>query len=67
MAGKAIIQIVKIVSVSNGDVPPKPFRLIETFLTSEGLRTRLCSGCFETIEWADKAREQLQNVIDGIE
>lgn len=56
-----MVQVMKLVAP---EVPPKPYRLVETFLTSEGLRTRICSGTFETLEEADAKRAELQAVID---
>lgn len=56
-----LVQVMKLVAP---EVPPKPYRLVETYLTSEGLRTRICSGIFETWEEADERRAELQSVID---
>lgn len=39
---------------------PRPYRIIETHLTSEGPRTRVCSGAFSTEEDAQIWLEQLQ-------
>lgn len=38
----------------------KPYRLIETYPTSEGMRSRICSGTFETEEAANERRVQLE-------
>lgn len=56
-----LVQVMKLVEP---EVPPKPYRLVETYLTSEGLRTRICSGIFETWEEADAKRAELQAMID---
>lgn len=55
------IQILKVVS---HDVP-RPYRLIETYPTSEGMRTRVCSGCFATIGEAEVQREALERTVKG--
>lgn len=36
--------------------PPtnRPYRVIETYLTSDGYRSRICNGVFETQEEAEK-------------
>lgn len=39
---------------------PRPYRIIETYMTSEGPRTRVCSGAFSTQEDAQIWLEQLQ-------
>lgn len=38
--------------------PPsnKPYRLMETFYTSDGVRTRICDGTFKTLEEANTDR-----------
>lgn len=56
-----IIQVMKIVS---HDVP-KPYLLVETYLTSEGMRTRVCSGCFATMGEAEFQRDTLEKVVAG--
>ena len=56
-----LVQVMKLVAP---EVPPKPYRLLETYLTSEGLRTRICSGTFSTWEEADAKRAELQALID---
>lgn len=56
MAGKGILQIAKLVSPD----APRPYRIIETYVTSEGLRSRICSGAFSTLEDAEIWREQLE-------
>jgi hypothetical protein len=38
---------------------PKPYRLIETYPTMEGMRTRVCSGSFTTYEAANDWRATL--------
>jgi hypothetical protein len=57
MAKTSFIQVMKIVAPE--DVL-RPYRLIETFVTSEGMRTRLCSGAFDTFEQADGHRKELE-------
>jgi hypothetical protein len=43
-----------------GQLSSRPYRIIETYLTSEGPRTRVCSGAFSTQEDAQIWLEQLQ-------
>lgn len=62
MTNFSIIQIMKIVAP---EVPPRPYRLVETFVTSEGMRTRICSGAFETIGEAEFQRETLEKIVAG--
>lgn len=38
----------------------KPYRLIETYTVSEGIRTRVCSGSFATIDDAQTAKADLE-------
>lgn len=40
---------------------PRPYRVIETYLTSEGPRSRICSGVFTTQEGAQAWLEKLQS------
>ena len=54
------INIVKIVAPEG---VPKPYRLIETFATSEGLRTRVCSGAYATLGQAEFQRESLERLM----
>lgn len=42
---------------------PKPYRLIEAFATSEGMRTRVCSGCWATMGEAEFQRESLEKLM----
>ncbi|WP_312411974.1 hypothetical protein [Shinella sp.] len=44
---------------------PRPYRLIETYATSEGMRTRVCSGCWATMGEAEFQRSELESVIKG--
>lgn len=39
----------------------KPYRIIETYMTSEGPRSRICSGVFSTLEGAESWRDELQS------
>lgn len=55
-----LIQVAKIVQPP--DVP-RPYRLVETYVTSEGMRTRVCSGTFDTFERADGQRKELEAAI----
>lgn len=41
---------------------PKPYRLIETYPTTEGRRTRVCSGLFSTGEDAREAMLSLMQM-----
>ncbi|WP_421565721.1 hypothetical protein [Ochrobactrum sp. EDr1-4] len=38
----------------------RPFRVIETYVTSEGMRSRICSGAFSTIDAAQGWVAQLE-------
>lgn len=55
MSSESIIAVVRQCTPET----PRPYRLIETFLTSEGMRTRVCSGAFSTLADAELWREQL--------
>lgn len=57
-----IILIAKIVAP---DGVPRPYRLVETFATSEGMRTRVCSGCWATMCEAEFQRTSLESIIRG--
>jgi hypothetical protein len=50
------LNIVKQVSPESS----RPYRVIETYLTSEGPRSRICSGVFTTQESAQAWIEQLR-------
>jgi len=39
--------------------------MIETYLTSEGLRTRVCSGRWKTLEAAQEELRKRQALIDS--
>lgn len=48
------------INVVKTEFPPdarRPYRLIETYWTSEGLRTRVCSGVYVTLEEAKAERD----------
>ncbi|MDE3796960.1 hypothetical protein I7G59_06380 [Sinorhizobium meliloti] len=65
MAGSFnLIQVMKIVSPP--DVP-RPYRLVETYITSEGVRTRVCSGAYANFYEADDRRKELEAVVKGEE
>jgi hypothetical protein len=38
----------------------RPYRLMETYTVSEGMRTRICSGAFATFNEAQTAKEDLE-------
>jgi len=38
----------------------RPFRIIESYLTSEGMRSRICSGAFSSLEVAQYQVSQLE-------
>ncbi len=38
----------------------RPFRVTETYVTSEGMRSRICSGAFSTIDAAQSWLAQLE-------
>jgi len=43
----------------------KPYRLIETYWTSEGIRTRVCSGVYGTFAEAKAERDmRMQGLYD---
>jgi hypothetical protein len=56
----SIIQVMKMVQPPDD---PRPYRLVETFVTSEGMRSRICSGTFDTFERADGRRKELEAAI----
>ncbi len=41
----------------------RPYRLIETYVTSEGMRSRICSGAFATLGEAEFQRETLEKIV----
>lgn len=45
--------------VGPGEIP-RPYRLIETYMTSEGPRTRVCSGAFRDFEEANRRLTELE-------
>ena len=38
----------------------RPFRIIETYVTSEGMRSRICSGAFSSLDAAQSWLAQLE-------
>lgn len=56
----SIIQVMKMVSPPD---QPRPFRLVETFVTSEGMRSRICSGAYNTLGEAEFQRETLEKIV----
>lgn len=60
MSNFNIIQVMKIVSPEG---LPRPYRLVETFVTSEGMRSRICSGCWDTFGEAEFQRETLEKIV----
>ncbi|MBY3333771.1 hypothetical protein HFN98_24585 [Rhizobium laguerreae] len=57
-----LIQVMKIVSPE--DVP-RPYRIVETFVTSEGMRSRICSGSYATLGEAEFQRETLEKIVNA--
>lgn len=55
-----LIQITKIVSPPD---QPRPYRLIETYVTSEGMRSRICSGAYNTLGEDEFQRETLEKIV----
>lgn len=55
-----MIYVVKIVEPEG---VPKPYRLIEQFATSEGMRTRVCSGAYASFGQAEFQRETLEMLM----
>lgn len=53
---KLMLQVVKRVSPET----PKPYRLLETYVTSEGMRSRICSGVYATEDEANERRAELE-------
>lgn len=51
------LNIVKQVSPESN----KPYRIFETYMTSEGPRSRICGGAFSTLESAEDWRDRLQS------
>lgn len=41
----------------------RPYRILETYMTSEGPRTRVCSGAFTTEIEAITAKEKLEGAL----
>jgi len=62
--GRAMAAIIQVMKIVSHDVP-KPYRLVETYLTSEGMRTRVCSGCYGTMGEAEFQRETLEKIVAG--
>lgn len=54
----SVIQIMKLEPSYGVD---KPYRLMETYTVSEGMRTRICSGAFATFDDAKGAKEDLES------
>jgi hypothetical protein len=54
---KSIFAIFKQVSTETD----RPFRVIETYLTSEGMRSRICSGAFHSLEIAQSWIDHFQD------
>ena len=52
-----MLQVMKQVSPETA----KPYRLFETFLTSEGARSRVCSGVYVSEEEACARRAELES------
>lgn len=42
---------------------PKPWFIVEHYLTSEGVRSRICSGRFATKEDAEARRDELEAMV----
>jgi hypothetical protein len=59
------LNLIKVMKIVVPDDEPRPYRLIETFVTSEGMRTRVCSGAFASFEEADLRRKELEAVVNG--
>ncbi|PZP69508.1 MAG: hypothetical protein DI604_17880 [Delftia acidovorans] len=55
------IQIVQVVSPSVA----RPYLLIETYPTSEGMRTRVCAGRYATMGEAEFQRGTLEAICAG--
>lgn len=55
------LNIVKQVAPATG----KPFRIIESYATSEGIRSRICSGVYATLEDAEARRVELEAALSG--
>lgn len=57
MKNWSVIQVMKI-EPSAGIT--RPYRLMETYTVSEGMRTRICSGAFATFDEAETAKRDLE-------
>ncbi len=57
----SVLQIMKQVSPEAA----KPYRIIETYLTSEGMRSRICSGVYAKEEAAQARLVELTTISDG--
>lgn len=55
------LNVFEIVAASAGEIPRDRFGIVETYLTSEGPRTRMCSGRFRTSEGANAHLQALQS------
>lgn len=52
--------VIDVYKLEPSDGVTRPYRLIETYMTREGPRTRVCSGTFITFDDADSAKRDLE-------
>lgn len=52
--------VIQIMKLEPADGIAKPYRLMETYTVSEGMRTRVCSGAFTTFDDAEVAKRDLE-------
>lgn len=51
--------VIQIMKLEPSDGISRPYRLMETYTVSEGMRTRVCSGAFATFDEAESAKRDL--------
>lgn len=64
MTNRPILQLAKHVPTNWDPEPSKPWFIIETYITSEGVRTRVCSGRWKTESEAKAALIERQKAMD---
>lgn len=65
MAMKPIFQLANIVSLRpDGSEEPKPWLVLETRITSDGMRTRICDGRYKTRQGAEATIDLKEKCIE---
>lgn len=54
-------RLIQIAHLIGPEAMPRPYRLIETYMTSEGPRTRVCSGAFRDLDEANRRLIELES------